>query len=65
MSNWFNLAKRVEVLISKGKPGVSVNKWETPIAASISTWRGPEWLHYELKDGTNGLAGPGNWKFKK
>jgi hypothetical protein len=51
------LAKRVQVRVGK-------DSWETPIAASTSTWRGPEWLHYELKDGTNALAAPGNWKFK-
>jgi len=37
-----------------------VDKWETVKKASIAL---KGWLHYELRDGTIGLAQPKNWRF--
>lgn len=37
------------------------DKWITCVKA-IPVKR--EWLHYQLKDGTNGLKRPGEWRVK-
>lgn len=38
-------------------------KWETCTKATTDGMK-VGWLHYELSDGTNGLARPGTWRVK-
>lgn len=40
------------------------DEWEAPKQAAVVEKWGEDWLHYELKDGTNGLARPQNWRYK-
>lgn len=49
-----SLASEIEVRIVG-------DEWQTPLKAQ----RQPSgWLHYELRDSTNGLAQPQNWRYK-
>jgi hypothetical protein len=48
--------ERYEIYVGTEK---GVKLWERPVKA-VELPSG--WLHYELKDGTNGMAQPKNWR---
>ena len=53
------MRKRIKYEIRVGaKPEI---RW-IPVKAADEQDTG--WLHYELRDGTNGLARPGTWRVK-
>jgi hypothetical protein len=51
-----------DYLVYVGKDGLGITLWEHPTKAAEQS---SGWLHYELKDGTIGLAQPKNWRYSK
>jgi hypothetical protein len=51
--------------LSFGKPKYEIRAGQAWIRCKKAQLQPSKWLHYELHDGTNGIAKPGSWREAK